>query len=58
MVATNETVVAVWCDTREASESDGDTEIYFVAIPYLEVLEHLYLLDISIEPETDEDVEA
>ena len=31
----------------------------YVVEPYdLEVVEHLYLLDISIEPETDEDVEA
>ena len=41
VVATNDTVAAVWCDTREASENDGDTEIYFVGVPYLEVLERL-----------------
>jgi hypothetical protein len=40
VVATNNTVAAVWCDTREGTEEVGDTEIYFVAVPYLEVLEH------------------
>ncbi len=49
VVATNDSVVAVWCDTREASESDGDTEIYFVNMPYLEVLEHLDLEALGVE---------
>ena len=41
VVATNDTVAAVWCDTREGSEDDGDSEIYFVGVPYLEVIEYL-----------------
>jgi hypothetical protein len=41
VVATNESVAAVWCDTREGSEDDADSEIYFVNVAYLEVLEHL-----------------
>jgi hypothetical protein len=41
VVATNESVAAVWCDTREGSEEDADSEIYFVNIAYLEVLEQL-----------------
>jgi hypothetical protein len=51
VVATNDTVAAVWCDTREGSEDDGDSEIYFVAVPYLEVLEKLGL----IQEETEEE---
>jgi hypothetical protein len=43
VVATNDTVAAVWCDTREGSEEDGDTEIYFVGVPYLQVIEQLAL---------------
>jgi hypothetical protein len=43
VVATNDTVAAVWCDTREGTDTDGDTEIYFVGLPYLEVIEHLDL---------------
>ena len=47
VVATNDTVAAVWCDTREGSENDGDSEIYFAGIPYLEVLELLDLDEIE-----------
>ncbi len=43
VVATNDTVAAVWCDTREGNEQDGDSEIYFVGVPYLEVIEQLDL---------------
>jgi hypothetical protein len=43
VVATNSSVAAVWCDMREGSESDGDSEIYFINIPYLEVIEQLGL---------------
>ena len=55
VVATNDTVAAVWCDTREGSESDGDTEIYFVAVPYLEALANLDQLgiDLTVEPEPE-----
>ena len=48
VVATNDTVAAVWCDTREGTEEDGDTEIYFVGVPYLEVMEHLELKELGI----------
>jgi hypothetical protein len=34
---------------REGSDSDGDSEIYFVNIPYLEVIEQLGL-DKYMEP--------
>jgi hypothetical protein len=43
VVANNDTVAAVWCDMREGSESDADSEIYFAAIKYREVLEQLGL---------------
>ena len=49
VVATNDTVAAVWCDMREGSESDSDSEIYFVAVPYLEVLQHLDELGIELD---------
>jgi hypothetical protein len=38
VVANNETVAAVWCDTREGSESDGDTEIYTAVVDYKALL--------------------
>ena len=41
VVATNDSVAAVWCDMREGSESDGDSEIYFVNIKYLGLVEYL-----------------
>ena len=34
VVATNDTVFGVWCDTREGSETDGDSEIYTVGVLY------------------------
>ena len=61
VVANNETVGAVWCDTREGSESDGDTEIYYAGIPYLEVLENLNKIDddadIYIDIDDDFDID-
>jgi hypothetical protein len=41
VVATNVSINAVWCDMREGSESDGDSEIYFVRVFYKDVLKNL-----------------
>ena len=38
IVANNETVAAVWCDTREAEPDDGDTEIYAAIVDYKALL--------------------
>jgi hypothetical protein len=38
IVSVNDTVAAVWCDTREGSESDGDSEIYAAIVPYRDML--------------------
>ncbi|MBM4249292.1 MAG: exo-alpha-sialidase [Euryarchaeota archaeon] len=38
IVADNRTVAAVWCDTREGSESVADSEIYAAIVPYIELL--------------------
>jgi hypothetical protein len=42
----NGTLACVWCDTREGSDSDGDTEIYAAIFRYQEYLESL-----GLEPE-------
>jgi hypothetical protein len=62
VVANNETVGAVWCDTREGSDTDGDTEIYYAGIPYLEVLENLNKIDddadTNVEIDDDFDIDV
>jgi hypothetical protein len=41
VVATNVSINAVWCDMREGSDTDGDSEIYFVRVFYKNVLKNL-----------------
>jgi hypothetical protein len=38
IVANNETVAAVWCDMREATADDGDSEIYAAIVDYKALL--------------------
>ncbi|MCK5560948.1 MAG: exo-alpha-sialidase [Thermoplasmata archaeon] len=52
VVATNVSINAVWCDMREGSEEDGDSEIYFVRVFFQEVLDNLEF-DFEV-PQTDE----
>jgi hypothetical protein len=48
IVANNETVAAVWCDTREGSESAPDSEIYGAIVPYKELLRTNRFGDVTI----------
>lgn len=52
VVATNVSINAVWCDMREGSEEDGDSEIYFVRVFFQEVLDNIEF-DFEI-PQTEE----
>jgi hypothetical protein len=53
VVASNNSIHAVWCDTREGTEDTGDSEIYYVGVEYMKVLE-----DLDIEPVIEPEEEA
>ena len=48
IVADNETVAAVWCDTREGSDASPDSEIYAAIVPYLRLLRENHFGNVTI----------